>query len=103
MRQKPTCVGLLAENSQSLELGQEGAGVTELFDACLGGWHLDDDQVVHGVTVVLISEDNTLEVFLLGWVVLGWEEDSEPVAGVWYESCRKADGQDMIENKRSVA
>lgn len=83
-----TCVSLLSEKAKARQLREELVGVTELLNGGLRCGDLDDDHVVHGITVVLVPKDNTVEVLLLGRVVLGWEQDSEAVAGVWDEACR---------------
>lgn len=66
---------------------QELVGGAQVLDGALAHLLLDDHQVVDGIKVVLIAQDDASEVLLLGGVPLGGEQQSEALAGIGDEAC----------------
>jgi hypothetical protein len=82
-----TRVSLLAKKAKVGDFLKECVWSTVSLNGALGSWQLDDDNVVHGITVVFIPELHTLEVQLLARIVLGWNQESEAFACVRNEAC----------------
>jgi hypothetical protein len=66
---------------------EELIGGTKSVNRVLAYLLLDNEKVVYGIKVILIAEDNSGEILLLGGVPLGREEESETLTGIGGEAC----------------
>lgn len=67
---------------------KELVGGAEVLDGALAHLLLHHNQVVDGIEVILITQNNAGEVPLLGGVPLGGEQKSKALTGIGGEACK---------------
>ncbi len=67
---------------------EELVGGAKAVNRVLAYLLLQDNEVVDGIEVILIAEDGSGEILLLGGVPLGREEESETLTGIGSKACK---------------